>query len=663
MSAIFSFSGDNDFFPGGSFFPLSKEPNLSLSLGRHVDVYIPPRKRSRISAPLVVRTKKYKSALQPSIEVLPDECLFEIFRRLGEPERSACASVSKRFLSLLISIRPSERCDTIVSSRPEKISPLTERAVEDGSVGSETGVGLGDENQDLVGGGCLSTCLEGKKATDVRLAAIAIGTGSRGGLGKLSIRGCNTSRRVTNFGLKAIARGSPSLKSLSLWNLPSVGDEGLYEIANGCHSLEKLELLQCPAITDKSLLAIAANCPNLTSISIEACQNIGNDSLQALGRCCPNLTSITIKSCPLIVDQGIISLFSSAGHVLAKVKLQNLGISDISLAVIGQYGKALTDLALVGLQNVNERGFWVMGNGQGLLKLRSLVITACQGMTDVGAEALGNGCPDLKQFCLRKCALISDCGVISFAKAALSLENLQLEECQRITQHGLLGILMNCGDKLKVLGLTNCFGVNDTDSSLPVMYVCNSVRSLSIRNCPGFGDASLALLGRMCRKLTHLELTGLHLISDEGLLPLVESSEAGLVKLNLSGCVNLTDDIASAIVKKHGWTLELLNLDGCRNITDVCMAAIAESCYPLSELDVSVCSVTDSGIQALGRSKQLNLQILSLSGCSFVTGKCMPLLMKLGQTLVGLNIQHCRGISSGTVNLLQERLWRCDILY
>jgi len=641
MSAVFSFSGDNDFFSGGAFFPLSKEPNLVLSLGRHVDVY--PRKRSRVSPPLVLRTEKCKSVRQPSIEVLPEECLFEVFRRLGEPEKSACASVSKRFLALLSTIRPSERCNADVPSTGKDVGQNN----EDGSVVSDS----------------LSRCLEGKKATDVRLAAIAIGTGSRGGLGKLSIRGSNASRKVTNFGLKAIARGCPSLKALSLWNVPSIGDEGLYQVATGCHLLEKLDLCQCPAITDKSLLAIAANCPNLTSIAIESCQNIGNDSLQALGRSCPSLKSISIKNCPLIGDQGITSLFSSAGHVLEKVKLQNLDISDMSLAVIGHYGKNLMELVLDGLQNVNERGFWVMGSCQGLLKLRSLVITACQGITDVGAEALGKGCPNLKQFCLRKSALVSDYGVVSFAKAAVSLESLQLEECQRITQHGLLGVLMNCGDKLKALGLANCFGVKDLDSTLPVMSVCNSERSMSIRNCVGFGDASLALLGRMCSKLTHLELTGLHGISDEGLLPLVQSSDAGLVKVNLSGSVNLTDKTVSAIAKKHGWTLELLNLDGCKNITDVSLAAIAESCFPLSELDVSTCSITDSGIQALARSEQLNLQILSLSGCSFVSGKCLPLLMKLGQTLVGLNIQHCRGITSGTVNQLQERLWRCDILH
>ncbi|KAH0989577.1 hypothetical protein GBA52_001060 [Prunus armeniaca] len=241
-----------------------------------------------------------------------------------------------------------------------------------------------------------------KKATDVRLAAIAVGTASRGGLGKLTIRGSNSGRGVTNLGLRAISHGCPSLRVLSLWNVSSIGDEGLCEIANRCHMLEKLDLSQCPAISDKGLVAIAKKCPNLTDLSLESCSNIGNEGLQAIGQCCPNLKSISIKNCPLVGDQGIASLLSSVSYVLTKVKLQSLTITDVSLAVIGHYGKAITDLVLTSVPNVTEKGFWVMGNGHGLQKLKSFTVTSCQGVTDTGLEAVGKGCPNLKQFCLRK---------------------------------------------------------------------------------------------------------------------------------------------------------------------------------------------------------------------------------------------------------------------
>ncbi|CAL5199142.1 unnamed protein product [Lathyrus oleraceus] len=642
MSQVFGFSGDS-FCHGGSIYTNPKEASFFLSLGPQVDVYYPPQKRSRVSVPFVFDGEWFEQKQKTTIDSLPDECLFEIFRRLpvGE-ERSACACVSKRWLMLLSSICKNEICSN--------------KNTSDGENKME------GDSQEFGGEGYLSRSLEGKKATDVRLAAIAVGTASRGGLGKLSIRGNNSNRGVTTLGLKAVASGCPSLKVLSLWNVSSVGDEGLIEIANGCQQLEKLDLCRCPSISDKALIAVAKNCPNLTELSLESCPNIHNEGLQAIGKLCSNLKSISIKDCAGVGDQGIAGLFSSTSLLLTKVKLQALTVSDLSLAVIGHYGKAVTDLVLNFLPNVSERGFWVMGNANGLHKLKSLIIASCRGVTDVGLEAVGKGCPNLKSVHLQKCAFLSDNGLISFTKAAISLESLKLEECHRITQFGFFGVLFNCGAKLKALSLVSCYGIKDLDLELSPSSPCESLRSLTICNCPGFGNATLSVLGKLCPQLQQVELTGLKGVTDAGLLPLLESSEAGLVKVNLSGCVNLTDKVVSSLVNLHGWTLEILNLEGCKNISNASLIAMAEHCQLLCDLDVSMCAISDAGIAALAHAKQINLQILSLSGCTLVTDRSLPALRKLGRTLLGLNVQHCNSISSSAVEMLVELLWRCDIL-
>ncbi|TMX02424.1 hypothetical protein EJD97_021590 [Solanum chilense] len=115
------------------------------------------------------------------------------------------------------------------------------------------------------------------------------------GLGKLYIQGNNPCNGVTNTCLAAIARGFPTLRDLSLSNVSSVDDKGLFEIADGCHLLEKLDLFQYPIITDKSLLDIAKNCRNMTSLTIDSCSNIGNESLKAVGQYFPNLKNFSIK--------------------------------------------------------------------------------------------------------------------------------------------------------------------------------------------------------------------------------------------------------------------------------------------------------------------------------------------------------------------------------
>lgn len=604
-----------------------KGAGLLLSRGHHVDTYL-PRKRARTTASFGDRFQQKKRA---TIDVLPDECLFEIFRRLpGADDRSICASVSKRWLILVSNIEKKEISSAVLD--------------------------IDSDN------GFLTRNLEGKKATDVRLASIAVGTGSRGGLGKLVIRGSNSTRGVTTIGLRAIARGCPSLKVLSLWNVATIGDEGLIEIAYGCHQLEKLDLCSCPAVTDKALIAIAENCPKLSELTIESCANVGNGGLQALGRFCPDLKSLSIKDCPLVGDQGIASVLSSATFALTKVKLQGLNISDVSLAVVGHYGKAVTDLVLANLQNVTEKGLWVMGRAEGLQKLKTLSITSCVGVTDRGLEAVGNGCPNLKVFCLRKCALLSDTGLVSFAKAALSVESLQLEECHRITQAGFFSLFLTCGAKLKALSFTSCFGIRDIPFGVNLPSYFTALRSLSIRNCPFFGDMNLGMLAKMCPQLQYVDLNGLHEITEVGLLPLIGGSDAGLVKVNLSGSINVTDEVVFSLTKLHGGTLEVLNLDGCGKVTDTSLAAVADDCLLINELDVSRGAITDLGIASLARSKHIHLQILSISVCSSVSDKSLPYLVKLGQNLMGLNIQNCNAISRTAVDMLVERLQRCDVL-
>ena len=640
---VIGISGDDEFYSGGSFYPNPMDLGCLFSIVSQVDVYCPPSKRPRISAPFIFGRNELEQDKKPSIEVLPDECLFEIFRRLdGGKEKSSCACVSKRWLMLLSSIRKSEICHEL-------------------PVSNDVDMVTGDEDQDLESDGYLSRCLEGKKATDIRLAAIAVGTSSRGGLGKLSIRGSNSLRGVSNLGLSSIAHGCPSLKALTLWNVPYIGDDGLSEIAKGCNLLEKLDLCQCPTISNKALIAIAENCPNLTSLNIESCSKIGNEGLEAIGRLCPKLHSVSIKDCPLVRDHGVSNLLSTAS-MLSKVKLQSVNITDFSLAVIGHYGKAITNLVLGGLQNVSEKGFWVMGNAQGLQKLTSLTVTSCRGITDVSLEAIGKGCINLKQMCLRKCCFVSNNGMVAFAKAAGSLECLQLEECNRVTLSGIVGALSNCGTKLKSLTLVKCMGIRDMALGFAMPSPCTSLRSLSVRYCPGFGTASLAMVGKLCPQIQHVDLSGLCGITDAGLLPLLESCEAGLVKVNLSGCFNITDDVILALARLHGGTLELLNLEGCRKITDASLVAIADNCMLLNDLDVSKCAITDSGVAVLSCAEQLGLQVLSLSGCSKVSNKSIPFLEKLGKTLVGLNVQHCNSISSSTVELLLDSLWKCDIL-
>jgi EIN3-binding F-box protein len=165
----------------------------------------------------------------------------------------------------------------------------------------------------------------------------------------------------------------------------------------------------------------------------------------------------------------------------------------------------------------------------------------------------------------------------------------------------------------------------------------------------------------ICPQLENVNLSGLGAVTDNGFLPLIKSSESGLVNVDLNGCENLTDAAVSALVKAHGCSLAHLSLEGCSKITDASLFAISESCSQLAELDLSNCMVSDYGVAVLAAAKQLKLRILSLSGCMKVTQKSVPFLGSMSSSLEGLNLQF-NFIGNHNIASLEKQLWRCDIL-
>ena len=449
--------------------------------------------------------------------------------------------------------------------------------------------------------------------------------------------------------------------SLDARDVPQVTDVGLAEIAAECHALERLDITGCPLVTDKGLIAVTQGCPELKSLTIEACSGVANEGLKAIGRCCAKLQAVNIKNCAHVDDQGVSGLICSATASLTKVRLQGLSITDASLAVIGYYGKAITDLTLARLPAVGERGFWVMANALGLQKLRCMTVTSCPGLTDLALASVAKFSPSLKHVNLKKCSKVSDGCLKEFAESARALENLQVEECNKVTLMGILAFLLNCSPKFKALSLVKCIGIKDICSAPAQLPVCKSLRSLTIKDCPGFTDASLAVVGMICPQLENVNLSGLGSVTDNGFLPLIKSSESGLVNADLNGCENLTDTAVSALVKAHGCSLAHLSLEGCSKITDASLFAISESCSQLAELDLSNCMVSDYGVAVLAAAKQLKLRILSLSGCMKVTQKSVPFLGSMSSSLEGLNLQF-NFIGNHNIASLEKQLWRCDIL-
>ncbi|KAG6543698.1 hypothetical protein Mapa_014882 [Marchantia paleacea] len=639
------------------------------------------RKRSRDSSDNICESEKPMNDL---INLLPDECLCEIFRSLSRArDRCSVAGVCRRWLLLqshmprscfrtkLVTVAPLENSEQ-ESTQAQIVGNIgqsgqNDRAQEPVTVFDSDEEEGRDDRQPSWAVGDLSRKLEGRKATDVRLASIAVGTLGRGGLGNLVIRGgpgIHISKAVSDVGLKAVGVCCGALRRLDLWHCVNIGDEGLISIGKGCHRLEKLNILKCPGIGDAGIRAVAEGCPLLSNISLESCKKIGNEGLKSIGRSSSSLVSLSISNCE-VGSEGIVAVVSSCLK-LKKMQLEKVDLNDAGLGQVGEHLKSLVKLTLSNLKSVTEAGFLALGDSSSLQELRTMCVSACQGLSDKALKVVGDSCKELRVFSLLNCEAVSDMGLKAVTMSCRSLESLHVEGCSGITQVGLKAALANRGGQLKALRLSNCSGVVEkglTDKEL--LQTCSALKSLSITDCIGVGNDCLGMLVRSCPSLEVLDLSGLSAVGDSGLKHLVGGAKRKLRKLNLTGCVKVTDVGVCAVIQHCAGNLRSLILEGCIKVSDKSLQALAATCSGIEDLDVSKCGITDEGLEAVLVENGPVLKSLSLAGCKALTDKSVEAMERLvvRRNFEALNVKQCQGMSRKALdrfemNFFNTFMWR-----
>ncbi|BBN18829.1 F-box and leucine-rich repeat protein 2/20 [Marchantia polymorpha subsp. ruderalis] len=584
------------------------------------------------------------------INLLPDECLYEIFRSLSRAQdRRSVAGVCRRWLWL-----QSHMPRSSFKTRLASIAPLEQEATQTRIVRNIGRGGQNDRAPEPVAvldeeESDLSRDLGGRKATDVRLASMAVGTLGRGGLGKLRIRGgpgMDISRAVSDEGMKAVGVCCWALRKLDLWHCANIGDEGLISIGRGCHRLERLNILKCPGIGDAGIRAVAEGCPLLSNISLDSCKRIGNEGLKSIGRSSSNLVSLSISNCE-VGSEGIVAVVSSCLK-LKEMLLEKVDLNDAGLGQVGEHLKSLVKLTLSNLKSVTEAGFLALGDSSSLQELRAMRVSACQGLSDNALNVVGESCKELRVFSLLNCEAVSDMGLQAFTMSCRFLESLHVEGCSGITQVGLKAALANRGGQLKALRLSNCSGVvEDGLTDKDVVQTCSVLKSLSITDCKRVGNDCLGMLVRSCPALEVLNLSGLSAVGDSVLKHLVGGAKRKLRELNLTGCVEVTDVGVCAVIQRCAENLKILSLEGCIKVSDKSMHALAVTCSGLEELDVSRCGITDDGLEAVLVENGAALKSLSLAGCEALTDKSLEALERLvvHDKFGSLNVKKCQGMS------------------
>ncbi|GER36225.1 F-box/LRR-repeat protein 20, partial [Striga asiatica] len=170
---------------------------------------------------------------------------------------------------------------------------------------------------------------------------------------------------------------------------------------------------------------------------------------------------------------------------------------------------------------------------------------------------------------------------------------------------------------------------------------CSELKTFYLKKCSFVSDSGLMSFSKSVESLESLQLDECHMISKQGIINSLANCCKKLKALGLSKCIGIKDWISTSISLPYPPITNHLPL----YITIVSLSEIGRNCTAVTDLDVRA-------------AKQNSLLLLSLAGCSLVSDKSLPFLVSLGNTLVGLNVQNFRGISSSSISLLFDKLWR-----
>ncbi|XP_052143982.1 F-box protein At5g51370-like isoform X2 [Oryza glaberrima] len=265
-------------------------------------------------------------------------------------------------------------------------------------------------------------------------------------------------------------------------------------------------------VLDRGLVAVAASFPNLRRLSATAASESGG--LMDIAGGCATLQELELHRCTDLALRPV-SAFAHL-QILRLVAASSAlygtsedgGVTDIGLTILAHGCKRLVKLELVGCEGSYD-GIAAVGRCCAMLE----ELTIANHKMDNGWLAALAFCGNLKTLRLQGCCRIDDDpGPAEHLGACLTLESLQLQQCQLRDRRALHALLL----------------------------VCEGARELLVQNCWGLEDDMFAMAG-LCRRVKFLSLEGCSQLTTRGLESVI-TSWSDLQSLKVVSCDKIKDE-------------------------------------------------------------------------------------------------------------------------
>ncbi|ELR21198.1 leucine rich repeat domain containing protein [Acanthamoeba castellanii str. Neff] len=243
-------------------------------------------------------------------------------------------------------------------------------------------------------------------------------------------------------------------RSLELTTVARVVREVVERLLPSIPNLRSLNVGKCYKLTSADVGAILKSCPQLQALHFEGCR-IADAALRAIIAANPPLRALNLRDCKMVTDSGMKDLFAHFAQLqylnVSGCKIQRLGIGE---------AESQDSLRLLDISRTTIRGEALTDIAKRFPRLFHLNLEECSQVNEAWLKTcFSSPCPALTSLNLSWNSSVTDDCLESVTKLVAThcprLENLQLEQCYKITDHCLTLLADSC-PSLRFLKIRGC---------------------------------------------------------------------------------------------------------------------------------------------------------------------------------------------------------------
>ncbi|KAE9462573.1 hypothetical protein C3L33_05516, partial [Rhododendron williamsianum] len=372
--------------------------------------------------------------------------------------------------------------------------------------------------------------------------------------------------RITDDGVEALASKLKQLKEIALeGDACFITDKSLISLSTNCVELSKISIWQSERgqhnVTVAGIEFVMRHSPNLTSLSLDlsplqpsaftftkenSFTNAKN--LRSLTMCRQLISSKNIclvakarpplKMLNLVGFQGqyfeihgaLKLLLEACQLTLEELTLGNWSLTGIGISDLAQHLSNLTFIDLHGSSGLTSATFYTLTKSCPLLEILKMPYTRGQEMNIFSRDYLHKNY-HMQHLDISGNKWLTDMTLTNFAQVCPNLQFLDVSDCEQLTNFSIGEVLKRCLAiiqlNINLLKVSGIFG----------RYSDHFVVNLKTLKAPGtqINDEGMAMIGKRCRNLQHLDIAFCKKVTDKGVMEVVRNCER-LRHTSLVGC-------------------------------------------------------------------------------------------------------------------------------